>query len=358
MVTAQALAAVLRLRVRGRARHHLLWFAGGASGAALGSAVAFTFGPGEQGASSRDCSSTSGVGGALALDEAVATSKPSMVVVSLPVGMDYCNDGDALVSECRGTSAKVIWHVRHGESEGNVAKHKAQALDKAAGTGADHFEAYLADPRYVDAPLSPEGVLQAKRAAESVALWKHAPTLIVASPMTRALQTASIVFEAQLGDGTAKLLVRPELREFFSRMQESRGRPISELLACPRLQEYPSVQVALREAQKEAWAAEWDRSLATGDGYVDHVESPTRIEEFRLWLSNRPERRIATVSHWGTINNLLNREPWADASGETRGGPLAGKRAWPDGGLARTFEMPNAGWVAVVATEAVEAMSR
>lgn len=281
-----------------------------------------------------------------------ALVKPEMIVASLPKGMDYCNDGDSLVSQCRGTSAKVVWHVRHGESEGNVAKHKAQALDKAAGGGSDKFEAYLADPRYVDAPLSPEGVAQAKRAAEAVATWKHTPTLIVVSPMTRALQTASIVFEAQLDAGTAKLVIRPELREFFSRMQESRGRRIPELQACPLLRNFAPLQAALRDAQTEGWAAEWDRSWAAGDGYEDHVESPTRMEEFRLWLAKRPERRIATVSHWGTINNLLNREPWADAPGETRAGRQAGRQAWPDGGLARVFDMPNAGWLAVVATPA------
>lgn len=284
-------------------------------------------------------------------------AKPSMVVASLPADLDYCNDGDALVAAYQGTSAKILWHVRHGESEGNVAKHKAQALDEAAGGGKRNFEAYLADPRYADAPLSAEGVAQAKRAAAAVATWKHTPTLIVVSPMTRALQTASIVFEAQLKARTAALVIRPEMREFFSRMQESRGRPIPELQACPLLRDFAPLQAALQDAKREAWAAEWDRTLATGDGYVDHVESPTRMEEFRVWLAERPDRRIATVSHWGTINNLLNREPWADVSGETRDGrQRAGKQglAWPEGGLARTFEMPNAGWIAVVATEAVQ----
>ena len=101
-----------------------------------------------------------------------------------------------------------------------MAKHKAQDRDKAAGSGKANFEAYLADPQHVDAPLSPEGLVQSNRAADAVALWKHTPTLIVVSPMTRALQTASIIFQAQLEQGTAQLVIRPELREFFSRMQE------------------------------------------------------------------------------------------------------------------------------------------
>jgi hypothetical protein len=69
-----------------------------------------------------------------------------MVVASLPADLKpgvYCNDGDALVAARLGTSAKVLWHVRHGESEGNVAKHNAQAMDKTTSSGNAHFEAYV-----------------------------------------------------------------------------------------------------------------------------------------------------------------------------------------------------------------------
>ena len=29
---------------------------------------------------------------------------------------------------------KIVWHVRHGESEGNAAKHAAMAADELSGT--------------------------------------------------------------------------------------------------------------------------------------------------------------------------------------------------------------------------------
>jgi broad specificity phosphatase PhoE len=63
---------------------------------------------------------------------------------------------------------------------------------------------YVDDPQHVDAPLSAEGEAQATRAAAAVAGWRHKPTLVVSSPLTRALQTASIVFEKELEAGALR----------------------------------------------------------------------------------------------------------------------------------------------------------
>ena len=55
-----------------------------------------------------------------------------LVVRALPAlpEPDYCNDAAALDS----AADKIVWHVRHGESEGNVAKHAAMAADERSGT--------------------------------------------------------------------------------------------------------------------------------------------------------------------------------------------------------------------------------
>ena len=246
---------------------------------------------------------------------------PALVVAALPEGLQYagahrfCNDSDDLAQ-----MGKVVWHVRHGQSEGNVAKHAAKerdAREAAAAPGLPpshkHARAYEADPRYVDAPLSAEGIEQAESTAGRLGALQNQPTLIVSSPMTRALQTADIVFAQQLQSGTARLVIRPELREFFSRMQESRGRTLAELLACPRLAS-PQIQTALREAAApaspgmaadDAWGEAWDTSLAAGVGYAGHVESSTRLEQFRVWLAAQPEQHIACVSHWGEYFGVL-----------------------------------------------------
>ena len=185
------------------------------------------------------------------------------------------------------------------------------------------FARYMADERHLDAPLSAEGVRQAERAADKVAAWALKPTLVVCSPLTRALQTAALVFAKELAEGTARLVIRPELREFFAHMPEAKGRPLAELLACPRLQAAP-VQAALRAARGERWAASWDGSWAQGEGHVAHTESATRIEDFRHWLAGCEDKRLATVSHWGTINILLSTEP----SSKERRRPLLLRPFW------------------------------
>ena len=232
----------------------------------------------------------------------------------------FCNDAAALAAD--GTASKIVWHVRHGQSMANLAKEAAKQADAASGKPkycrepGSAYRHYCDDVSLLDAPLSPAGVRQAEASARKVAAWAVTPTLVVASPMTRALQTAAIVFRRQLEEGSAQLIIRPELREFYPHCQENRGRPFSELLACPRLQAAP-LQAALRAAAQEGWAADWDGSWAQGEGFAEHCESSRRLEEWRHWLAGREECRIASVCHYGSINTLLNREPWADAHGRS-----------------------------------------
>ena len=82
----------------------------------------------------------------------------------------------------------VLWLVRHGESQGNVA-------DAAAGkTGADRLQLDVRDP---DVPLSDAG----RRQAEALGTWlrelpaDRRPTGLLSSPFTRAADTMRIAVE-------------------------------------------------------------------------------------------------------------------------------------------------------------------
>ena len=171
---------------------------------------------------------------------------PALVVARLPEPVTSGGvDNDAAALGAAGTAGKIVWHVRHGESEANLARQLAKEADKAGGKSrtdpSSSYWQHWHDPSLLDAPLSPAGVQQAEASARKVAAWATTPTLVLVSPLTRALQTASIVFAKQLAQGSAQLLVRPELREFFptqcdGQCQENRGRPLAELLACPKLQ--------------------------------------------------------------------------------------------------------------------------
>ncbi|SCX43931.1 Broad specificity phosphatase PhoE [Klenkia marina] len=74
-----------------------------------------------------------------------------------------------------------LWLVRHGESQGNLADARAHAL------GVDRLELDVRDP---DVPLSPTGEQQADALGCHLAGLDERPTAVLASPFTRAAETA------------------------------------------------------------------------------------------------------------------------------------------------------------------------
>ena len=98
-----------------------------------------------------------------------------------------------------------LWVVRHGESAGNVARDRAEA------SGAASIDI---EGRDVDVALSALGERQARAVgrwfAERPALER--PTLILASPFTRAAQTAELVARG-IGDAALRCVHDERLRE-------------------------------------------------------------------------------------------------------------------------------------------------
>src|SRR6476646_7660685 len=100
-----------------------------------------------------------------------------------------------------------LWLVRHGQSQGNVAR------DAADQSGAHEIDI---DMRDVDVPLSRLGEDQAKAAGRWFAALPatERPEIILSSPYVRAKQTAAIICEqGALGGGPAKTIVDERLRE-------------------------------------------------------------------------------------------------------------------------------------------------
>ena len=100
-----------------------------------------------------------------------------------------------------------LWLVRHGQSQGNVARdaaHEAGALEIAIAT------------RDVDVPLSELG----HRQAEASGRWFAAmpddqrPEVILSSPYLRARQTAEAICKAgALSGGASRTIIDERLRE-------------------------------------------------------------------------------------------------------------------------------------------------
>lgn len=270
---------------------------------------------------------------------------------------DLNNSGDILSHVLEDKRAKLVWHFRHGQSTGNAARVRALAAD--AGTGKHiHEDRYHKSQEYADTALTDLGKQQACHTAALVTAWAVKPTLVVCSALTRAIQTAAILFGQDLAKGSVRLIIRPEMREFWPDNVENRGRTRQELRSCPLLQDLSAwefVKEALSDKATAEWGEKWDTELAASEGqWQAHCGGGERICVFREWLASQPDQCIAVVSHIGAINNLLNREPWTQAE------EVCGQRTyiptwlpasgWPAGGISRRFGVPNAGWVAVAMT--------
>jgi hypothetical protein len=113
---------------------------------------------------------------------------------------------------------KLVWFYRHGQSFGNVASAAARAADGIQ-TGEPGYpgpavQAYKLDESLEDAALTEIGVGQAQATGASNAA-AHAdgsgdakPEVVVCSPLTRALQTAALIFERELLAGEVRACVR------------------------------------------------------------------------------------------------------------------------------------------------------
>src|SRR5215210_1930503 len=100
-----------------------------------------------------------------------------------------------------------LWLVRHGQSQGNVARDVADE--------AGHHEIDI-DVRDVDVPLSDLGLQQAQAAGRWFAALPpgERPEVILASPYVRARQTADIICkQGALAGGPARTIVDERLRE-------------------------------------------------------------------------------------------------------------------------------------------------
>ena len=100
-----------------------------------------------------------------------------------------------------------LWLVRHGQSQGNVAR------DAADESGAHEIDI---DVRDVDVPLSGLGLKQAEAAGRYFASLPEGerPEIILSSPYVRARQTAELICTAgALAGGPAHAIVDERLRE-------------------------------------------------------------------------------------------------------------------------------------------------
>lgn len=165
-------------------------------------------------------------------------------------------------------SSKTITFIRHGQATHNP-----------------FFDNGTYDPsrdeELFDAPLTDLG----RRQAEAINLGPM--DLVVVSPLTRTLQTASLIFK----DHTGPILVHQDVREtFFNSIACNRRRPLSEL----------KDQFLCMTFGSEAGDDIGDRMI------VENMKSfQERLKRFTVWLQERPEASIV-VSHGNFLEWLIH----------------------------------------------------
>lgn len=163
--------------------------------------------------------------------------------------------------------------VRHGQSEFNAA-----------------FTLTRVDPGIPDPELTAVGRRQAEVAAESLA--SVGLRRIVASPYTRAIQTA-LVISGRLG---LPISIDPRVRERAA-FHCDIGTP------APRLaQRFPGLDFS---GLGDPW---WHDHLALGRAETEE-ELALRAADFRADMAALPDwRDVAVVTHWGFVRALTGRQ--------------------------------------------------
>ena len=197
----------------------------------------------------------------------------SMVVLHQAVREVYYMASDAQKKLCGCASpsylpvggAKKVLFVRHGQGAHNET---------------------IANWGLIDPELTAVGEAQVADLNERLQSEMGAVELIVVSPLTRAMQTATGGLD---GLTKAPYCMNPLLRERLGAPCDT-GRTRTELLRCfPQIASWEGVL-----EMREVW---WSTSTE-----YDLLE---RVEALKQWLLARPEQTIAIVGHGGLFQRIL-----------------------------------------------------
>ena len=197
---------------------------------------------------------------------------------------------------------KTLHFLRHGQAQHNP---RAEAA-RAAGCSFDDFLRLMKEDDAFDADLTDLGRQQAREASEKLGDRMRAVELVVCSPLSRTLDTATLVLPGPTARGP--FLAHDDLRERSGWMLNAKRRTRAELDARPA----PAVdtRTALWSETDELWQP---------DELEPTAACAERGYQLLRWISEeRAETEVAVVGHGGLFHYLLNEHP--KVSGERRMG--------------------------------------
>ncbi|HVZ00034.1 MAG TPA: histidine phosphatase family protein [Dongiaceae bacterium] len=169
---------------------------------------------------------------------------------------------------------RLVHLIRHGQSTFN-----------------EHYSATGEDPLHFDARLTRLGERQVAGARERLAAYDY--DIVIASPLTRAIQTAEGIFGGR---------VRIEISALHREWQVSScdiGRSLAELRS-----DFPHLDFS---ALADPW---WHHAAEPCElGFPQETEAhlAERLAAFKAMIDARPERRIAVVGHGDFFSRLIGR---------------------------------------------------
>jgi len=194
-----------------------------------------------------------------------------------------------------GPGCKTLHLMRHGEALVNAA---GRVFPK----GDPRKSAVRLDSKFFDSPLSDRGILQSAALGAGTLEGKDAPPrveLVVCSPLTRAIQTATAVFapsgsaDEKAAGSAPRLYVLEALREFCGK----------NFQPCDQRRTQEELAAAFPHADFKHMPFGKDKLL--GPGLVEAPESAdARIHWLLAWLRERPETSIGCVAHMQILTRL------------------------------------------------------
>ena len=180
------------------------------------------------------------------------------------------------------SNAKRLILIRHGESEGQVAK--MQGLDRQR------------DSSLIDCGLTRRGAGQASKIPTMLRSIVDSIDIVFTSPLLRALETTLRGFQ-QLA---APVIVHYGIREIGSRIPENRVRSVEAVYRdLARLNLAKLEDVDFETLKPEVWPDSGGESL-------DRASRNTNISNFLKYISDvRDERTIVVVCHYNVIRAVV-----------------------------------------------------
>jgi len=168
---------------------------------------------------------------------------------------------------------KEIYLIRHAQSEANAAPD----LDNPT---------FYYDARITS--LGKEQALNARRKLNNIDF-----DLMICSPLTRTLQTFSLIFPMPISN----TMVLPLVREHLDHSCDVGRQPV--ILQ----KEFPHLNF---DEVKEFW---WNNYIPIDEKAINYEsieDLDKRLLKFKNWINNRSEKKIAIVSHGTFISRIIH----------------------------------------------------